>query len=122
MTKQPIWLILISSEPYTCPKAASGIDAALACGAFGQKVTVVFEGGGLNILCATHNAPNGERNLFKQVASFPLYEIDSVLAVTNDKDIQHRLAGQAPSDLVITAISHDELGRHCANATHILSF
>ena len=99
-----------------------GIDAALACGAFGQQVIVIFEGDGLQILRANQIPPPGERNLFKQVMSFPLYDIESVYVVDQankfDKDMTHT----ASAELRVESIDLQELGEHIAHATHVLSF
>lgn len=122
MTERPRWLILIRSKPYICEKAASGIDAVLACGAFGQSVSVIFEGNGLEVLCAEQRPPVGQRNLFKQVTSFPLYDVHTVFAVAECTAIERRFAGKAPADLRIKAIGLDELQRQISSATHVLSF
>ena len=52
-----------------------GIDATLACGAFGQSVALVLEGPGVELLSPPKEPVDGGRNLFKLIASLPLYDI-----------------------------------------------
>jgi len=122
VTEQPTWLILIRSEPYSSTRAEAGIDAALACGAFGQAVRVIFEGDGLGVLRAAQVAPVGHRDLFKQVTSFPLYDIESIYAVGDEAKVKHYLGEYAPGDLHVRVINLHELGKQIASATHVLSF
>lgn len=122
MTNRPRWLVLIRSKPYACEKAVSGIDAALACGAFGQPVIVIFEGDGVDVLRANQSPPPGERNLFKQVMSFPLYDIESVYVVDQESKFDEEITVNASAELCIKSIDLQELGEHIAQATHVLSF
>lgn len=122
MTNQPTWLVLIRSKPYRCDRAVSGIDAALACGAFGQKVIVIFEGDGVEVLRANQSPPHGERNLFKQVMSFPLYDIETVYVVDQANKFDTDMTFDASTELRVVSIDLQELGEHIAHATHVLSF
>lgn len=78
----------------------AGLDLALAAGAFGQRVTLVFAGGGVNLVTHTTDA---EDPLYRLLGSAPFYDIDSVYV----------LDGATPQtifrdDLHVTAMSHNE--------------
>ncbi len=61
----------------------AGVDLALAAGAFGQKVTLVFSGEGLALL-----KPEPERHepLHRLLGSLPYYEIDQVYALASNSE------------------------------------
>jgi hypothetical protein len=78
----------------------AGLDLALAAGAFGQRVTLVFAGDGVDLVTRTANV---EDPLYRLLGSAPFYDIDSVFV----------LDGAAPhtafrDDLRVTAMSHTE--------------
>ena len=78
----------------------AGLDLALAAGAFGQRVTLVFAGGGVGLITHTTDA---EDPLYRLLGSAPFYDIDSV----------YILDGATPqtafrNDLHVTAMSHKE--------------
>ena len=53
----------------------AGVDLALAAGAFGQRVTLVFCGRGLALLS---DSPQDNDDLFRLLGSLPYYEIEQV--------------------------------------------
>ena len=59
----------------------AGADLALAAGAFGQKVTLVFSGKGLALL---QPEPERHESLHRLLGSLPYYEIERVYALTSD--------------------------------------
>ncbi|MDG2459787.1 MAG: hypothetical protein P8M73_02800 [Luminiphilus sp.] len=70
------WLVTLSG----CADSAgislrAGVDLALAAGAFGQSVTLVFSGKGLTLLSDT---PQANDDLFRLLGSLPYYEIEQV--------------------------------------------
>ena len=78
----------------------AGLDLALAAGAFGQRVTLVFAGGGVDLVTHTTDA---EDPLYRLLGSAPFYDIDSVYVLDS-------ATSQAPfrNDLHVTAMSHNE--------------
>ena len=57
----------------------AGTDLALAAGAFGQKVTLVFSGEGLELL---KPEPRHSETIHRLIGSLPYYEIDRVYALS----------------------------------------
>ena len=76
------------------------MDLALAAGAFGQKVTLVFSGEGLALL-----KPEPERYepLHRLLGSLPYYEIDQVYSLaSNSEALTYR------EDLTVRPMSQTE--------------
>ena len=119
MTEQRMWLIRMQSAPYDDQRAALGVDAALACGAFGQSAAVVFEGPARRLLSEQAAPPGADRNLHKLIASFPLYDLHRVYAVA-EHDSQ--LATEATGDLEVITISPADVSELISTSRHVLSF
>jgi|SRR6056300_436805 sulfur relay (sulfurtransferase) DsrF/TusC family protein len=96
-----------------------GVDAILACGAFGQSVTVVIEPPAYGLLSESQEPPPGERHWFKQLQSFPLYDVDIVYVV---QDGEVAPPAVDIEDLRIEVIDRTELQRLIQCAAHTLSF
>ncbi len=72
-------LIVLRHSPYGSSLSRAGIDAALAAGAFEQAVNVLFLGDGvLQLLPDQDTAATGSKNLGKNIASLPLYDIETL--------------------------------------------
>ena len=72
-------LLVIRHSPYGSGLARAGVDFALACGAFEQNITVLFTGAGvLQLQDQQSGAALGLKDIGKQLASLPLYDIESV--------------------------------------------
>ena len=101
-----------------------GIDATLACGAFGQSVTLVLEGPGVELLSPPKEPVDGGRNLFKLIASLPLYDIEQVYLRTEDpSDVPTgELLNDELDTLKILPVTSKELASLIANSRHVLSF
>jgi len=76
------------------------VDLALAAGAFGQKVTLVFSGEGLALL---KPEPDRHEPLHRQLGSLPYYEIDQVYALAS-----HSEALTYREDLTVLPMSQAE--------------
>ena len=96
--------------------ASLGVDAALACGAFGQSVTVIFEGDGLELLIPQRMPQAGESNLHKLVLSLPLYDIAKVYAVA-PANLQ-----VDTGELEVDPITPEQCQQLIANSRHVISF
>ena len=82
------WLITLSGTPGSATALRAGTDLALAAGAFGQKVTLVFSGEGLELL---KPKPGHSEALHRLLGSLPYYEIDRVYALsTHDEALSFR--------------------------------
>ncbi|NND66731.1 MAG: sulfurtransferase TusC, partial [Halioglobus sp.] len=72
-------LLIIRHSPYGSGLARAGVDFALACGAFEQNITLLFTGPGvLQLKDQQSGSALGLKDIGKQLASLPLYDIASV--------------------------------------------
>lgn len=119
MTDANTWLIRIHTAPYVSPRAALGLDATLACGAFGQTVKLVLEGPAIELLKPLPATPEGGRNLHKMIASLPLYDVERVYLLSEDLS---SIPDTTFDELQITRVNNGELANLIANSRHVLSF
>ena len=108
------WLITLSGAPRSVSAVRAGADLALAAGAFGQQVTLVFSGAGLEFL---KPAPAHNESLYRLLGSLPFYEIEQVHALT--------LHGEHPSfrsDLAVVAMTSDEWSAAAAAADIVVNY
>ena len=92
----------------------AGADLALAAGAFGQQVTLVFSGEGLKFL---KPIPPLDESLYRLMGSLPLYEIKQVHALT--------LYGESPSfrsDLTVVTMTPDQWAVAAAKADIVVNY
>ena len=75
------WLVTLSGKAQSTAALQAGADLALAAGAFGQIVTLVFTGEGLALL---RPEPEGHESLHRLLGSLPYYEIEQVYALASD--------------------------------------
>ena len=94
------WLITLSGKVQSTAALQAGADLALAAGAFGQKVTLVFSGEGLALL---QPEPERHETLHRLLGSLPYYEIDKVYALAS-----HSEALPYRDDLTVLPMSHAE--------------
>ena len=92
----------------------AGVDLALAAGAFGQSVTLVFCGKGLALLS---DGPQAHNDLFRLLGSLPYYEIEQV----------HMLDGPLGSkpmrqDLTILSMTAEEWSAAALDADIVVNY
>ena len=79
MSNSKHWFLTISGGADGDPGSMrAGVDLALAAGAFGQEVTLVFSGHALNLLA---QQPLAQEPLYRLLGSLPYYDIDQVFAL-----------------------------------------
>ena len=78
------WLITLSGKAQSSTALQAGADLALAAGAFGQRVTLVFSGEGLALLTSE---PDRHESLHRLLGSLPYYEIDRVYALASNNEV-----------------------------------
>ena len=108
------WLITLSGKAQATATLQAGVDLALAAGAFGQKVTLVFSGEGLALL-----QPKAERHesLHRLLGSLPYYEIDRVYALASHND-----APTYRDDLAVLPMSQSEWSAAEAAADIVVNY
>ena len=108
------WLITLSGAPRSVSAVRAGADLALAAGAFGQQVTLVFSGEALEFL---KPAPAHDESLYRLLGSLPFYEIELVHALT--------LRGENPlfrSDLPVVTMTPDQWAAAAAGADVVVNY
>ena len=94
------WLITLSGKAQSSTALQAGADLALAAGAFGQRVTLVFSGEGIALLTSD---PDRHESLHRLLGSLPYYEIDQVYALAS-----HSEALTYREDLTVLPMSQAE--------------
>ena len=90
------------------------MDLALAAGAFGQRVTLVFSGEGLALLTSE---PDRHELLHRLLGSLPYYEIDRVYALAS-----HNEASTYRDDLAVLPMSQSEWSAAEAAADIVVNY
>jgi len=74
-------LLVTRHSPYGGTLARSALDVTLAAAAFDQPVDLLFMGDGvLQLLPAQEGRAHGRKDMARQLAALPLYDIDHVYA------------------------------------------
>lgn len=118
-------MILLTQPPYFDQRTIAGIDTVLATGAFGQSVTVALIGAAREQLRPGQSAPEASRNIYRQILSLPLYDIDELLLVDDSDQAATCLTAAEVTefgDLRLTVMSSRALGEKIRAAHHVLSF
>lgn len=72
-------LIVLRHSPYGSSLAKAAVDVVLATAAFEQRVDVLFTGDGvLQLMRDQYSHSLGRKNIGRQLASLPLYDIERV--------------------------------------------
>ena len=96
-----------------------GFDCILACGAFGQSVSVVLRDGAMALLDKNSASVDVDRDISRELHTLPLYDIDCLYIVD---DGTNACAGDIPEDLKVHYINHEQFRELLSNARHVLSF
>ena len=108
------WFITLTGSTHHPSALRAGTDLALAAGAFGQQVTLVFMGGALEFLTSP---PTRDDALHRLLGSLPFYEIDTVYALTpHDAVLSFR------DDLNIVCITPDDWASAAENADIVVNY
>ena len=109
------WLVTLSGGADSAGTALkAGVDLALAAGAFGQSVTLVFCGKGLGLLSSE---PPVNDNLHRLLGSLPYYEIDRVYALASYNE-----APTYRDDLTVLSMSQVEWSAAEAAADIVVNY
>ena len=108
------WLITLSGNAQSSTALRAGADLALAAGAFGQRVTLVFSGEGLALLTSE---PDRHESLHRLLGSLPYYEIDRVYALASYNE-----ARTYRDDLTVLSMSQVEWSAAEAAADIVVNY
>jgi tRNA 2-thiouridine synthesizing protein C len=120
-SSKPKTLLVFRQPPYSSSLSRSGLDTALAAGAFEQPVTLLFLSDGIMQLLPKQNSASiGKRNHGKVLASLPLYDIETFWVDAEALSDSGYAINELPegSMLADRALIRDMLAQH----DHILTF
>ena len=114
-------LLIFRHSPYGSGLARAGVDTALACGAFEQDAAVLFLGEGVLQLQQGQEAKQlGRRDIGKQLASLPMYDVDKLFVDAYSADRFGVSSEQHP--LPIEPLSAAQIRELMNDYDHIVSF
>jgi tRNA 2-thiouridine synthesizing protein C len=112
-------LLVLRHSPYGSSLAKASVDVALATAAFSQAIDLLFLGDGvLQLMPDQDSRALGMKNVGRQLASLPLYDINHVYV---DAEAVARLSvdlSQAPLDT--RALDKEQIHRLMAGYDHLL--
>jgi len=73
-------------------------------------------------LRASQTAPEGHRNLYKQLTSLPLYDIERIYVVAEDNEDPTCPPPTMIEDLAVTTIDTHQFGDMIKSTRHVLTF
>lgn len=114
-------LVVIRHSPYGSSLAKAALDLGLAAAAFEQVVDLLFLGDGvLQLLPDQNSHVLGVKNIGRQLASLPLYDIDSVYVDAHAAASYHLDLEKAP--VAARPLDASEMQQLMASADHLLGF
>jgi tRNA 2-thiouridine synthesizing protein C len=114
-------LIVLTHSPYGTSLARASLDVALANAAFEQPVDLLFLGDGVLQLQPDQDGKSlGIKNRGRQLASLPLYDIDSVYVDAEASDRYNLDLKHAPLDS--QAVDPEKIHELMVTYHHLLSF
>lgn len=116
----PSVLIVIRHSPYGSMLGKAAIDIAMAAGAFEQAPTLLFVGDGVLQLMPDQNTKaSGHKSIAKHLASFPLFDIDSIFA--DAEACQHHGIDLQVAPCQAEMLNDDGIHSLMSNHQHVLS-
>lgn len=110
--------IVITAAPHGSDAAHQALDTALACAAFDQTVTVIFQDDGIwQLVPQPDNSPLGNKPLLPQFKLMELYGVSRVLICADS--LERAQLGETDLALSATACSRGELAAHLATQQQI---
>ena len=114
-------LVVIRHSPYGSSLAKAALDVALAAAAFEQSVKLLFLGDGvLQLLPDQDSHAAGAKNIGRQLASLPLYDIDTVY-VDAEAAARYRI-DLARTPVATHALQGAQIHELMASCDHLLGF
>lgn len=114
-------LVIIRHSPYGSSLAKAALDLGLAAAAFDQAVDLLFLGDGvLQLLPDQDSKAVGVKNIGRQLAALPLYDIDSVYVDAQAAASYNLDLLKAP--VVTQSLDAQEMHQLMSSADHLLGF
>ena len=115
-------LLLLLHSPYGASIARSALDAALATAVFEQDISLLFMDDAVwHLLPGQDTSATGIRNLERTLASFELYDLDS-LYVDEQSLAKRQLSGQNLNLDAVAMVEAGELPAFIENFDQVWSF
>lgn len=112
-------LFIQHKAPYASESPAEALDAALVCAAFGQPVSLLFQGDGVWQLKSHQQGQALERKtLLAQLGALPLYDIEHLYADAaslRERGLQANALG-----LAVQVLEADDIRALIATHDHVL--
>jgi len=119
VSDKTIWLVQLTSPPDDIKQLELGLDCILACGAFGQSVTVVLCDGAVSLLESDRESSAHERDIARELHTLPLYDINHLYILD---DQTSAATHNNPVDLRLEYIDHGQFHALLSGAKHVLTF
>lgn len=114
-------LFIQHHAPYASESPAETLDAALVCAAFGQPVSLLFQGDGVWQLIHQQQGQALERKtLLAQLGALPLYDIDHLYV--DEASLRERGLQADTLGLPVQPLDADGIRQLIANHDHVLRF
>jgi tRNA 2-thiouridine synthesizing protein C len=114
-------LLVLRHSPYGSSLAKAAVDVALATAAFSQAVDLLFLGDGvLQLLPGQDSRALGMKNVGRQLASLPLYDINRVYVDAQAATRYNMDLSRAPIET--RALEQEEIHRLMVGYNHLLGF
>ena len=119
MSDKTIWLVQLTSPPDGSKQLELGLDCILACGVFGQSVTVVLCDGAVSLLESDRESSAHERDIARELHTLPLYDINHLYILDAQPNASTH---NVPVDLRVEYIDHGQFHALLTHAKHVLTF
>lgn len=113
-------LIVVRHSPYGSSLAKAALDTALATAAFDRPLKVLFMGDGVLQLLPDQKTRRGVKNIARQLASLPLYDIEEIFVDADSIDTYQLDCTTMP--VPARAVTLDDMRQMLAQAQHVLGF
>jgi len=114
-------LLVLRHSPYGSSLAKAAVDVALATAAFSQAIDLLFLGDGvLQLLPGQDSRALGMKNVGRQLASMPLYDINRVYVDAQAVTRYNMDLSRAPIET--RALDQEEIHRLMVGYDHLLGF
>lgn len=116
-----MFAIVIRHSPYSSQLAREGLEAALACAAFGQDVRLYFLDEGVWAALAQQQGQlNNRKDLGKMLGALSLYDIEHAYVDLDSLQRRGLSLSDIHTELQVVESSHWQ--HQLRQATHVLSF